>query len=121
MPTKDRQIMVVVGETSGDRHAAKLVKAIREADQGGDYRFFGSAGPELRAAGVDAVVAADRLSIVGLLEIGRALPMFLKARRRLLDAAKTRRPDAVILVDFPDFNLKLAKSLKKLGFTVIYY
>ncbi len=113
--------MVVVGETSGDRHAAKLVKAIREADQSRDYRFFGSAGPELRAAGVDAVVAADSLSIVGLLEIGRALPMFLKARRRLLDAAKARRPDAVILVDFPDFNLKLAKSLKKLGFTVIYY
>jgi lipid-A-disaccharide synthase len=56
-----------------------------------------------------------------LMEIARALPMFLGARKKLLSAAKDRRPDAVILVDFPDFNLKIAKSLKKLGITVVYY
>jgi lipid-A-disaccharide synthase len=121
MTAMDRQIMIVVGEASGDLHAAKLVKALQEADPAHRYRFFGSAGPHLRAAGTEAAVKADDLSVVGLLEIGRSLPMFLKARKRLLSAARDRCPDAVILVDFPDFNLKLSRSLKKMGLKVIYY
>jgi lipid-A-disaccharide synthase len=121
MTDKVRQIMIVAGEASGDLHAAKLVKALQQADPSHRYRFFGSAGPDLRAAGTEAVVRADDLSIVGLLEIGRSLPMFLKAKKKLISAARDRRPDAVVLVDFPDFNLKLAKSLKKQGLTVIYY
>ncbi len=121
MAVGDRQIMIVAGEASGDLHAAKLVNAIVEADPDRNYRFFGSAGSNMRAAGVEATVRADEMSIVGLLEIARALPMFLKARKALLVAAAERKPDAVILVDFPDFNLKLARSLKKLGLRVIYY
>jgi lipid-A-disaccharide synthase len=113
--------MIVSGEASGDLHAAKLVRAIRECEPATDFQFFGAAGPKMREAGVDPVVYADNLSIVGLPEIGRALPMFLKAFRDLKRAAIERRADAVILVDFPDFNLKLAKSLKKKGLTVIYY
>ena len=75
----------------------------------------------MREEGVDPVVHADNLSIVGLPEIGRALPMFLKAFSNLKRAAIERKAEAVILVDFPDFNLKLAKSLKKKGLKVIYY
>lgn len=121
MAGQDRHIMIVAGEASGDLHAAKLVNAIREAEDSREYHFFGCAGPNMRAAGVEPTVQADDLSIVGLIEIARALRIFLKARRRLLEAAKETKPDAVILVDFPDFNLKLAKALKKQGLTVIYY
>src|SRR6187455_2009596 len=111
--------MVVVGEASGDLHASKLVNALREASP--DLTFFGACGPKMREAGVDSVVDSDNLSIVGLPEIGRALPMFLRVFRALKDAAIERRPDVVILVDFPDFNLKLAKLLYKRGFKIVYY
>lgn len=113
--------MIVAGEASGDTHAAKLVRAMREAAPETRFEFFGAAGHRLREAGVEAVVDSDGLSVVGLAEIARALPMFRRAFQALKSAAATRKPDAVVLVDFPDFNLKLAKSLKKQGLRVIYY
>ena len=113
--------MIVAGEASGDAHAAKLVRALIDSAPETQFEFFGAAGPKMREARVEAVVQSDDLSIVGLAEIGRALPMFLRASKALKRAALQRKPDAVILVDFPDFNLKLAKALKKLGFTIIYY
>lgn len=121
MTNQERRILIVAGEASGDLHASKLVRAIREADPDHTYNFFGSAGPQMRENGVEAIVAADELSIVGLAEIAGALPTFWKARKDLLRAASERRPDAAILVDFPDFNLKIAGALKKLGIKVVYY
>lgn len=121
MASKDRQIMIVAGEASGDLHAAKLVRAIQKKDPAHHYRFFGATGPRLREAEVETIIPSDELSIVGLAEIARALPTFWRARNALLAAANSRKPDAVILVDFPDFNLKLARSLKRQGTRVIYY
>lgn len=113
--------MIVAGETSGDTHAAKLVKALLAAEPDTEFEFFGAAGPKMREIGVEPVVESDGLSIVGLAEIGRALPMFMRASNDLKKAAKLRTPDVVVLVDFPDFNLKLAKYLKKRGFLIVYY
>lgn len=118
---KTRKIMIVAGESSGDTHAAKLVRAIREAEPETNFQFFGAAGPKLRSEGVEAIVSSDGLAIVGLAEITAALPMFLKAFSKLKRAGMERQPDAVILVDFPEFNLKLAKTLKRKGFRIIYY
>lgn len=115
------KIMIVAGEDSGDGHAAKLVRSLLDARPEVNFEFFGSAGPKMRAAGVKATVEADGLSIVGLAEIGRALPMFLRVMKKLRTAAADKDPDAAILVDFPDFNLKLAKHLKRLGIKVVYY
>jgi len=113
--------MIVVGEVSGDTHAAKLVNALRELAPDTDFEFFGTTSEKLREAGAETIVSADNLSIVGLPEIARALPMFWRMFQDLKKAADERKPDVVILVDFPDFNLKLAKALKKKGFRVIYY
>lgn len=113
--------MIVAGEASGDAHAAKLVRALREAAPSVEFEFFGATGEKLRAAGVETIVRSDDFSVVGLPEIARALPMFWKAFQTLKNEAVRREPDAVIFVDFPDFNLKLAKSLKKQGLKVIYY
>jgi lipid-A-disaccharide synthase len=115
------KIMVAAGEASGDMHAAKLVNAMREAAPEISFTFFGATGPHLRDAGVETIVRADDLSIVGLPEIAKALPTFLGAFQRLKAAAAVRQADAVILVDFPDFNLRLARSLKKKGLKVFYY
>jgi lipid-A-disaccharide synthase len=112
--------MIVAGEPSGDLHAAKLVNAFK-AEPNSDSTFFGCAGQRMRDAGVDPVVMADNLSVVGLTEIGRVLPMFINVFNKLKRAAVERRPDIVILVDFPDFNLKLARSLSKRGFKIVYY
>jgi lipid-A-disaccharide synthase len=113
--------MLVAGEASGDAHAAELVKALREKSPVTSFEFFGATGIKMREAGVETILSADDLAIVGLPEIARALPMFWKAFQKLKRAASEKKPDAVILVDFPDFNLKLAKSLKKAGLPVVYY
>jgi lipid-A-disaccharide synthase len=114
-------LMIVAGEASGDAHAASLVRALRERAPRAEFQFFGATGREMRAAGVESVVASDALSIVGLAEIGRALPRFWRAYGALKRAALERAPEAVVLVDWPDFNLRLARSLHRRGLRVIYY
>lgn len=118
---KSYKIMIVAGEASGDAHGAKLVNALRELQPNIEFEFFGASGLKLREAGVEAVVKSDQLSITGLPEILRAFPMFWKTFQILKSAAKKRKPDLVILIDFPEFNLKLAKTLKKQGLKVVYY
>ncbi len=113
--------MIVAGEPSGDAHAASLVQALRMSDPLARFTFFGSTGQKMRGAGVESIVFADDLAIMGILEVGKVLPRFWKAFRALKDAATLRRPDAVILVDWPEFNLRLARSLHRTGIRVIYY
>src|SRR5688500_16938304 len=110
--------MIVAGEPSGDAHASALVKAIRER---ADLDFFGATGPLMRAAGVETVVNSDDLAIMGILEVGRVLQKFINAFRKLKAAAIQRSPDAVVLVDWPEFNLRLASALHRRGLKVIYY
>jgi lipid-A-disaccharide synthase len=114
-------LMIVAGEASGDAHAASLVRALSAAATGTEIDFFGSTGARMRAAGVDSIVKADELAILGLWEIGQALPKFWRAFGELKRAAIDRKPDAVVLVDWPDFNLRLARWLHRRGVRVIYY
>ena len=115
-----KKIMIVAGEASGDAHAAELVRALCRRSPEIKFDFFGATGAKMREAGVETVVNADELAIVGLPEIARSLPMFWRTFKTLKHAAQ-RKPDVVILVDFPDFNMKLAKSLKKNGLKIVYY
>ncbi|HEX3559362.1 MAG TPA: hypothetical protein VHU19_09160 [Pyrinomonadaceae bacterium] len=115
------RLLVVAGEESGDAHAAALVRALRERAPAARFEFFGSTGARLREAGVESVVREDDLAITGLVEIARALPRFVSAHRALKRAALSRRPDAVVLVDWPDFNLALARTLRRRGLKIIYY
>lgn len=119
--TEPRRLMVVAGEPSGDAHAAALVNALQKVELNTKFDFFGATGPLLRAAGVGPIVRTDDLAILGLLEIGSALPKFWRAYKLLKQAAIERKPDAVILVDWPDFNLKLARALHRRGIKIIYY
>ena len=113
--------MIVAGEASGDAHSAALVNALRAVAPETQFELFGATGRQMRAAGVDSVVRADELSILGLWEIARALPKFWSAFGELKQAATERKPDAAILVDWPDFNLRLARWLHRRGIKVIYY
>src|SRR5215212_5358606 len=113
-----RKLMIVAGEPSGDAHAAALVNALREKIE---LEYFGATGPFMRAAGVETIVNSDDLAIMGIIEVGRVLPKFISAFRKLRSAAIQRAPDAVVLVDWPEFNLRLASALHRRGLRVIYY
>ncbi len=118
---KKYKIMIVVGEMSGDSHAAKLIAALRQNYPAAEFEFFGTTGEKMRAAGVETLEKADDFARVGIIEVATALPMFWKVFRKVKKEAFKRKPDAVILVDFPDFNLRLATALKKKNIKTIYY
>src|ERR1043166_6392931 len=115
------RFLIVAGEPSGDAHAASLVRAMHSAAPEAELEFFGSTGARMRDAGVESIVRADELAILGLWEIGRALPQFWRAFGELKRAADEKKPDAAILVDWPDFNLRMARWLHRRGIRVIYH
>jgi lipid-A-disaccharide synthase len=110
--------MIVAGEPSGDAHAAALVQALQKKRQ---IKYFGATGPHMRAAGVETIVNSDELAIMGILEVAQVFPKFITAFRKLKAAAIERRPNAVVLVDWPEFNLRLASAMHRRGIKVIYY
>jgi len=114
-----QQIMIVTGEASGDLHGANLVRALRTLLP--DCSVFGMGGSELQAAGVEMLYDAARLSVVGITEVFSHLGDILAARRILIDQMRRRKPSLLILLDFPDFNLMLARTARKIGIPVFYY
>lgn len=112
-------VLVSAGEASGDRYCARLVDALRDRLPAGT-RFFGCAGAEMQASGVEPVVDASRLAVVGLVEVLRHIPRIYGDYRRMIRAAAERRPDFAVLTDSPDFHLRLAPHLKRLGIPVVY-
>ncbi len=111
--------MIVAGEASGDLHGANLVKAMRRHEP--DLVFYGMGGVELAAAGVDILCDARKLAVVGFVEVFAHLPDIIAAQRVLKKRMKDDRPRLLILIDFPDFNLRLARKAKKLGIPIFYY
>lgn len=111
--------MLVAGELSGDLLGGGLIRALKE--QYPSASFFGIGGPEMMAAGLESIEPIETLSIMGLVEILKDLPRLFKVKRALVDAAKDRRPVCFIGIDAPDFNLRLAKDLKKLHITTYQY
>jgi lipid-A-disaccharide synthase len=115
------KIMFVVGEVSGDTHGAGLIRELKKLSPQTEFDFFGTTGKKMRAEGVETVFNADEFAIVGVPEVARALPMFWNVFQNLKREALQRKPDTVVLIDFPEFNLKFAKALKKQGVRVVFY
>ena len=112
------KILVSAGEASGDFYASLVVGELRRIWP--DAEFFGCTGPRLREAGVETVVDAASLAVVGLLEVVPHIPRILGEIRKLLAAARSRRPQLAILTDSPDFHLRVARRLHQQGIPVIY-
>jgi lipid-A-disaccharide synthase len=112
-------LLVVAGEASGDLHAARLLSELTRRVPG--LAAFGLGGAELRAAGLDAVADSAEVAVVGITEVLKMLPRIRAVFAGLLREVDRRRPRAALLVDFPDFNLRLARELKRRGVPVIYY
>src|SRR5512133_1384567 len=113
------EILIVAGEASADLHASRALEELGRLRPG--VRAFGVGGPRLRAAGLEALAPAEEISVMGLVEVLPRIPRILRILRALVRAAAERRPKAALLVDLPDFNLRLAARLKKLGVPVVYY
>jgi lipid-A-disaccharide synthase len=120
-PESQIRLMIVAGEASGDKHGARLISALRALRPDLEFECFGAGGEEMRAAGAETLVDAREVAIMGALEVARALPKFFGVFRCLRDAANRRRPQLVVLIDWPEFNLRLAKRLRRDGHRVVYY
>jgi len=112
-------ILIVAAEASADIHAARALEELQKIRPG--VKAFGVGGPRLRAAGLEALYPAEDLNVMGLVEVLPKIPRILAVMRGLREAAEARRPPVALLVDSPDFNLRLARHLKRLGVKVIYY
>ena len=114
-----RKVMIIAGEASGDIHGARLVKAMQALSPG--LEFFGIGGSVLRQAGVRIRVDNSQIAVVGISEALAKLRILLKALKVAKEDLKGIRPDLLIVIDFPDFNLRVATAARKLGIPVMYY
>ena len=111
--------MIVAGEASGDLHGANLAREIRVLDP--QVALYGMGGESLASAGVDVLQDIDNLAVMGLVEVLGRLGDVRQAMRRLTEQLAKRPPDLLILIDYPGFNLILARKAKQLGIPVLYY
>ena len=116
---KPLNILIIAGEVSGDMHAAGLVDALRQRLP--DAVFFGIGGEHMREAGVETTYDVKEMAVMGFWEVLHRLSFFRRVFHRTLDLARERNPDAVILVDYPGFNLRFAARAHDMGIKVIYY
>ncbi|MEM6706557.1 MAG: lipid-A-disaccharide synthase [Acidobacteriota bacterium] len=112
-------LLIVAGEASGDLHGAHLLAELKRL--GVDVETWGVGGDRLIAEGLQPVAHSGDVGVVGLAEVLRELPKIRGVFNDLLKEAQARRPTGAVLIDFPDFNLRLAKQLKALGIPVVYY
>jgi lipid-A-disaccharide synthase len=113
------RLCVVAGEASGDLHAAGVVRELRTLDP--SLEAFGFGGDLLEAEGVRILHHVRELGIVGLFNVIRHLSMFRVVFGELLAEIRRQKPDVVLLVDYPDFNLRLAAKVKAMGIPVVYF
>lgn len=111
---------IVAGEASGDLHASRLIEAILKEDTEAEFRFLGG-DLMAKAAGTDPLIHYDEMNVMGFSEVLRHLPRILKQMGRARRMILNYKPDALILVDYPSFNLKLAASASKAGIPVHYF
>jgi lipid-A-disaccharide synthase len=114
-----KRLMLIVGEASGDIHGAQLVQALLQRDPG--LRFFGVAGEHLRRLPFEALINVSRLAGMGLVELAGNIKSIWAAYQLLRRALREQKPHLLVLIDFPEFNLRLAKYAKRLGIPVLYY
>jgi len=115
----NKSVMIVAGEASGDIYGAHLVVAIKELDP--CIEFFGLGGPEMERVGVRIMYQLSAMAVVGITEIIPKIRYIFRALRELKLVLKVTPPDLLILIDYPGFNLNLAKKAHSLGIPVFYY
>ena len=118
-------IFISAGEASGEHYGALLISALqqklRAQNRGAGAAFFGMGGERMAAAGLESIVRAEDVAVMGITEIVRHLPRIYREYRKLKQSIRARRPDVAILIDFPDIHFKLAQEFHRLGIPVIFF
>jgi len=116
-------IFISAGEASGEQYGALLVEALKRrlAERGQPAQFYGMGGPRMEAAGLERVVRAEDVAVMGLTEVVRHLPRIYREFQKLKRALRARRPDVAVLIDFPEIHFRLARQLHAMGVPVIYF
>ena len=116
MPPKINSVFIVAGEPSGDIHAAKLVSALKAISP--KTKFFGNGGDKMAESGVEIIHHINDMSVMGFIEVIKHYPRLLNILKDTTSSIKKIKPDKIILVDYPGFNLRLAKKIKKLKLNI---
>ena len=114
-----KNILIIAAENSAEHYGSKIIEKFSESDH--EISFFGAGGDNFAGKNVELVVHSRELSIVGIVEVLSSIFRLAKIMKKLLDTTLRKNADAAILIDYPDFNLRLAKKLKKAGIPVYYY
>jgi lipid-A-disaccharide synthase len=117
--SRPRELLVIAGEISGDMHAAGLIRELKKLNP--TIRYYGIGGPCLRAEGVETFHDVREMGVMGIVEVLKRIFFFRRVFRQMEALARDRKPDAVLLVDYPGFNLRFAASAHAMGIKVIYY
>jgi lipid-A-disaccharide synthase len=116
-------IFISAGEASGEHYGALLIEELKRrlAGNGRTAHFFGMGGPKMVAAGLDRVVRAEDMAVMGITEVVRHLPRIYREFRKLRQSVRDLRPDVAVLIDFPDIHFKLAEEFRRLGVPVVFF
>ena len=116
---KSSSILIIAGEASGDTRGAELISALQ--DRRTDLRFFGIGGDLMAQSGLQLVHHAREMAFLGFFEVIRHFPFIRKVFKEMTELLDAQRPELVILIDYPGFNLRFAKQAKKRNIPVVYY
>lgn len=111
--------MIIAGEVSGDLHGASLITELKKLDDA--IEIYGIGGDKMKAAGMNIVHHINQMAFLGFAEIIKHLPFIKKVQKDLIELVKTKEIKTVVLIDYPGFNLSVAKKFKSLGIKIIYY
>ena len=116
---KDKCIWIMAGESSGDVYGADLAREIKNLHP--EITIKGMGGVNMKAAGVDIITDSSELGVMGFIEVAKLYPLFLDILKKMTKQADEERPDVVITIDYPGFNLKFAKAVHALGIKTVHY
>lgn len=114
-----RRVLFIAGEASGDLHGAGVVRCLRDLRP--QVEIFGLGGDRMQKEGMELILHMSDVAVMGFVEVARHLPTILAAERKLERLLDTHRPDVVVLIDYPGFNLRFARKAKQRNIPVLYY
>ena len=116
---KSKNVLMIAGEVSGDLHGASLIRELKRIN--GSLKIFGIGGDKMQVEGMELIYHIDKMAFLGFVEVIKHLPFINKVKSDLIEEVKKRNVQEVVLIDYPGFNLNIAKKLKKLNLKLIYY
>ena len=116
---ESKKILIVAGEASGDLHGSSLIRELRNLNS--HIELFGVGGDRMKEEGLELVYHIDKLSVMGFFEVLSKLRLIREVMKKMLTLAEEKKPDLVVLIDYPGFNLRFARKVKKMGIPITYY